>query len=153
MDTRIRNATLDELISMGLALHKVEKEFEPRLILSVQEARKHYANQLENKKVCFLIAEDDKQVLGYLYGHIDMIDYLSGDLPEAEAEVVYLKPESRGKGVAKLLVERFIAWAKEKKSFRVKAGIYEKNGPSKKLFLRYGFQPYHTTYTYNLENK
>ena len=154
MDIKIRKAAfddLDELIAMGQALHKVEKQFEPLLSFSAQEAKKHYSRQLENKEVCFLIAENNGQVLGYLYGHVDMVDYFSTDLPEAEVEVVYLKPESRGKGVAKLLVDKFIAWAKEKKVFRVKTGIYNGNGPSKNFFLKYGFAPYHATYTFALD--
>jgi GNAT superfamily N-acetyltransferase len=155
MDIKIRKAKLDdldELISMGQALYEGEKQFEPLLTFSVQDAREHYTKQLENKNACFLIAEDTSQILGYLYGHINIVDYFSTTSPEAEAEVIYLKPETRGKGIAKQLVDEFIIWAKGKKAFRVKGGIYEQNEPSKNLFLKYGFKPYHTVYTLDLDN-
>lgn len=155
MDINIRKATpddLNELISMGRALHEVEKQFEPLLTFSDQEAREHYTKQLKNDNAHFLVAEDADQILGYLYGHIDIVDYFSTKSPEAEAEVIYLKPEARGKGVAKQLVDQFIVWAKEKKAFRVKGGIYDQNEPSKNLFLKYGFKPYHTFYTFDLDN-
>lgn len=156
MDIKIRKATLNdlgELISMGRSLHDVEQQFEPLLIFSTQEAEKHYTEQLENENAYFLIVEESEHVLGYLYGHVDMVDYFSTDSPEAEVEVIYLKPESRGRGVAKLLVDKFIVWAKEKKAFRVKGGIYNENEPSKNLFLKYGFTPYHTTYTLELDRE
>ena len=156
MDIKIKKAALsdlDELISMGYSLHRVEKQFEPLLTFSAKEAKKYYTKQLENENAYFLIAEGNEHILGYLYGHMDVVDYFSTDSPEAEIEVVYLKPEYRGKGVAKLLVDRFVLLAKEKKAFRVKGGIYNENDPSKNFFLNYGFVPYHTIYTLNLDKE
>jgi len=153
MNVKIRKATpndLDELISMGTALHDVEKKFEPLLTFSNQEAKKLYSKQLENKNAFFLVAEKDEHILGYLYGLIDIVNYFSTKSPEAEIEVIYLKPESRGKGVAELFIDKFVIWAKEMGAFRVKAGIYEENDPSKNLFLKYGFKPYHTVYNLDI---
>jgi GNAT superfamily N-acetyltransferase len=88
-----------------------------------------------------------------LYGHLEKINYFSTNDLEAEVEVVYLKSNARGKNVAKHLVNEFTKWAKHNSAFRIKAGIYDKNYSSQKLFEKIGFNAYHTTYTLDLKKK
>jgi len=154
MKINVRKANLNdlsELVMMGQELYKVEKKYEPLLKFSLKESEMHYKRELSNGSACFLIAEDNSIVMGYLYGHLNKVGYFSTDAFEAEIEVVYLKPNARGKGVVKYLVDEFSKWAKHKNAFRIKAGIYEKNHPSRKLFSKISFKPYHTTYIFDLK--
>lgn len=144
------SSDLDTLISLGKDLHLVEKQFEPLLKFSKSEAIERYKKELQNSKSIFLIAEENQEFLGYLYGYLEMVDYLEASSPEAQLELIYLKPEARGKGIATKMVSEFVSWSKKQGAFRVKAGIYEKNAASKKLFLRSDFKPYHTTYSLDL---
>ena len=147
---KIRTASisdLDTLISLGKGLYLVEKQFEPLLKFSKSEAIRRYKKKLQDPKCLFLIVEENQETLGYLYGYLEMVDYLETFLPEAQLEVIYLKPEARGKGIATKLINEFISWAKLQKAFRVKVGIYQQNTASKELFKNARFKPYHTTYT------
>lgn len=152
---KIRTASisdLDTLISLGKDLYLIEKQFEPLLKFSKSEAIRRYKKQLNDPNCLFLIAEENQEILGYLYGYLEMVDYLETASPEAQLEVIYLKPEARGKEIATKLVNEFISWAKDKGAFRIKAGIYEQNILSKKLFSKSGFKPYHTTCVLDLNN-
>lgn len=131
---------------MGEKLHFVEKEFEPLLIFSVDEALKRYSRELNNDNALFLLAEENNKAIGYLYSHTDKIAYLDTKQPECVIEAIYIEKEFRGKGLVKLLVEQTISWAKSKNVFRIRAGIYAKNTFSQSAFLKLGFIPHHTTY-------
>jgi GNAT superfamily N-acetyltransferase len=154
MNTQIRQATtqdLTTLLQLGKKLHQVELQFEPLLKYSEQEATNRYTQELRNDHALFLIAEEGSLPIGYLYAHIDQIDYFSTSKPECEIEVIYLEKEARGKGVSKQLVDSCISWAKKSNVFRIKAGIYHQNQLSLSSFQKYGFKPYHTTLTFSLE--
>ena len=142
---------LDMLINWGEKLHDVEKKFEPLLIFSKQDSTDFYKKQLNNTDALFLIAEIDHLPVGYLYAHIDKIDYLDTNKNQCEIEVIFLDEPARGTGISQDLIKECLQWIKTKSCFRVITGIYSQNLASQKLFSKIGFKPYHSTYTMDLD--
>lgn len=138
---------LNQLIKWGEKLHLVEKKFEPLLTFSKKESEDFYRKQLNNPEALFLVASIDNNLVGYLYAHVDKVDYLSTNKYECEIEVIYLDEKARGTGISQELIQKCFDWIKTKDCFRVKAGIYSQNIASQNLFAKMGFEPYHSTYT------
>lgn len=146
----IRQATIEDLetlIEMGEQLHLAEKEFEPLLTFSKDESRARYSEELNNPNALLLVAQDNQKIVGYLYAHAGSVEYFSTDKAECEIEVVYVSSEYRGQGIAQQLIDGCLSWAKDKNVFRFKTGIYAQNAASQSAFMKYGFAPYHSTYT------
>lgn len=103
----IRKATkqdIEILLKFGKQLHLVEKEYEPLLEYSEEEAHKRYLKQLENKLALFLIAESDSHLpIAYLYAHAEKTNS-NIDVLECDLEVIYISPEFRNKGISKQLL-------------------------------------------------
>jgi GNAT superfamily N-acetyltransferase len=141
-----KNEDVETLVKMGEQLHFVEKEFEPLLTFSKEEARRRYTSELTNPNSLILVAEEDLTPIGYLYSHAEKVEYFNTDKLECEIEVVFVSEEFRGQGVAQLLIEKCLEWAKTKNMLRIKTGIYAQNSSSQSVFAKVGFVPYHITY-------
>ena len=149
----IRVATkqdLPQLLAWGKALHFVEKEFEPLLKYSDFESQKRYIQEIDNMNSLFLIAEDDGAPVGYLYAHLDKIDYLSTKRLSCKIEVVFLEKAARGQGIARSLVGQCVEWAKLKNAFQVIAGVYADNDKSVNLFESMHFEKKHITLKHDI---
>lgn len=147
----IRNATnddLDAIINMGEKLQNESKNYEPLLTFDWQQSYDHYRKELENSSARIGVAVDaDGVVAGYQYSYISTLDYLATANRECVLEALYVKPEYRGKGIAKELVKGAEQWAiSEMKVNRIKAGIYAGNRASETVHLKDGFVPYYTEY-------
>jgi len=150
LTANIRLAKLSDmalLLKWGRKMFEVEKQYMPLLKYSEKEAKERYTSQIDNPLFCFLVAELKGKPIGYLYAHLDSIDYLETNQKECEIEVVYLDKEARGKGIASKLINRCIDWAKQNDAFGIRAGIFAENTPSRKSFESLGFSLTHVTYT------
>ena len=92
----------------------------------------------------------DGRAVGYLYAHLDIMDYLETDKPVCEIEVVFVEITARGHGLAQKLISNAIDWAKKNNSIEVKTGIYAVNNCSRKAFEKAGFKEKHVTYSFPL---
>lgn len=145
-----KTGDIDLLLQWGRKMYKVEKQYMPLLKYSEIEARERYMSQIDNPLFCFLIAEFKDKPVGYLYAHLDRIDYLKTNQKECEVEVVYIDKEARGNKIASKLISRCIEWAKQNNAFGIRAGIFVENIPSRKTFESLGFSLMRVTYTKNL---
>lgn len=149
--TCVRTATendLNAIIDMGEQLQNESKDYEPLLTFDWQQSYDHYRKELENNSARISIATDNDGVIaGYQYSYISVLDYLATDNRECTLEALYVRPEYRGKGIAKELVENAEQWAiSEMRVNRIKAGIYTGNRASEQVHLKDGFVPYYTEY-------
>lgn len=127
----------------------MEKEFEPNLEYSEDEARARYTRQLENPLALFLVAEDAALgPVGYLYAHAEKNEGSSN--LECNLEVIYIKPEFRGRGIANELIQSCLAWVKANQIQKIKTEIFAKNEVSRKAFEKNGFEPYVVIYSLEL---
>lgn len=146
----IRKATIKDLtllLDWGKEMYEVEKKFLPLLTYSPDESKNRYTKQINDPNFLFLIAEFDNVPVGYLYAHVDKIDYLSTEFPQCEIEVIYLDVKARGMKISGKLIAVASDWAKEKKAFEIKAGIFAKNIASQEAFKKAGFNLQHLTFT------
>jgi L-amino acid N-acyltransferase YncA len=138
---------LPQLLKWGEKLYEAEKVYQPLLKYSESNAKARYSKQISDPKFLFLVAEVNKKPVGYLYAHLDQIEYLNTSKPQCEIEAVFINKEARGMGLSKELLEKAITWAKDNNAFEVKAGIFTKNTISRKLFESSGLEESHITYT------
>jgi len=150
---RIRQAQLgdiDNLLTWGYALHQVEKQFEPFPKYSATEVKERYARMLDDPNCLFLIAEFNEKAVGYLYAHLNILDYLESDRPICEIEVVFVEITARGHGLAQKLISTAIEWAKKNNCVEVRSGVYTDNNCSRKVSMKAGFTEKHITYSIGL---
>ena len=118
---RIREASHQDipiLIKMGAALTNESPTFKQRGF-NPDKAARHFKWLLDGNGVIFL-AVHDGQIVGGFVGGITT-DWQS-DHKLAFDYVMYVMPKFRSSGVAKLLVETFIFWAKEMGADRINCG-------------------------------
>ena len=146
----IRKANIEDItkiIDLGEKLQNESKEFETNLIFNKDEAMERYKNELQNDNALIIVAEEDKEIIGYQYNFISELDYLSHDNLECTFEAIYIIPEQRAKGISKKLMAFSENWAiNDKKVNRIKSNIYSGNIKSEKLHEVYGFKSYNIEY-------
>src|SRR5690606_15802298 len=111
------------------------------------EAYSRYADELKNDNARIVVAVDANSVIiGYQHSFVSELDYLSNNNVECTFEAIYVKPEYRRQGVAKMLLQDAEQWAISKGASRFKAGIYTGNIASEEAHLNNGFHPYYMEY-------
>ncbi|MGC4941678.1 GNAT family N-acetyltransferase [Kribbella sp. DT2] len=60
--------------------------------------------------------------------------------PRAELVSMYVRPETRGGGVAGLLIDGFVAWARERGAARLEVNAYAANETALRVYERRGFR-------------
>lgn len=151
-----RKATIKDLnilFEMGYELFLVEKEFEPLMTFSKEDARNRYTQQLQNPNALFLLLYVDETIAGYVYAHLDNVKHIDTSLPECELEVIYLHPQFRGRELSSFLISEVIKWAKEKKVFRVKTDIFAKNKASIQAFEKQGFRALNISFVLDMDKE
>ncbi|MGV9531953.1 N-acetyltransferase family protein [Streptomyces cellulosae] len=86
----------------------------------------------------------------------DAVAYLTGTLaqpspmtvfPIATLTAMWVRPDHRGSGVGAQLVERFLAWAKEREAGRAEVTAYTANERARRFYARHGFTDHTATAT------
>jgi ribosomal protein S18 acetylase RimI-like enzyme len=147
-DFLIRQATaadLPVLGRLGALLMHAHYEFDAdRFLAPGHDAEEGYAwflgTQLRKKDVAIFVAERDGEVLGYVYAAIEPLSW-----KELRDECGYIHDivvEERGRrsGMATALIERAIAWLRERNMPRVVLGTAERNQAAQRLFAALGFR-------------
>lgn len=85
----------------------------------------------------FLVAEEDGEILGYAYAAL----YKPRQAYRFSVEVsVYIKPETKGKGIGKMLYEKLFEELSKTETHAIIAGISLPNEASIKLHEKFGFE-------------
>lgn len=53
---------------------------------------------------------------------------------------MYVKPEHRGKGINKLILDELIKWSKDKDISEIRLEVYDQNEPAVKAYKKAGFE-------------
>lgn len=83
------------------------------------------------------IAEVDGRPAGCAY-LVTLVDYFN-ERPHAHLSVLAVSADAEGKGVGTALIDRSIAWAKERRSDRLTLSALVTNGRARALYERKGF--------------
>lgn len=98
-----------------------------------------YENLIKNKNNCLLVAKNDMNIIGYLYGFI--ID--NGDayvLKVAQLDAMFVDEENREKAIGSHLIENFKKWAKQKGVSNIELKVCADNKKAIDLYKKQGFK-------------
>ncbi len=96
--------------------------------------------QLSDPDVLLLVAEQHRQVVGYLYGAIEPRSWKELRDESGYIHDVVVEQASRGQGIASGLVEEAAAWFGKRRMPRIVLGTAERNEGAQRLFARLGFR-------------
>lgn len=143
METTIRPVRENEiqvLLEFEQGIIESERPFDS----SLQVGEIHYYDLLkliQSADAAVVVAEVDAQVVGSGYAKI----CLSKPYQKHEYYVylgfMYVKPNYRGRGINKMILDSLISWAKEKNIAEVRLEVYEENSIAKKAYAKAGFKP------------
>ena len=96
--------------------------------------------QLGRPDVAVLVADENGDVIGYAYAAVEGYDYMSLRGPAGVVHDVLVEPESRGRGVGRLLLDSALAFLQARGAPRVVLTTAEGNETAERLFARAGFR-------------
>ena len=141
MDTKIfiRSATEND-IPVIFALIKELAEFE-KLADQIKTSEDELRNNLFGKDrfVEILLAEYEQKVVGQALFFKNFSTFLGR--PGIYLEDLYVKPDMRGKGIGKALLDKIISIAKERNYGRVEWSVLDWNEPAIDFYKKIGAKP------------
>jgi GNAT superfamily N-acetyltransferase len=142
---RATAADLPALGRLGALLMRTHYDFDrDRFLVPGDNAEQGYAHflgsQLGEDEVVVFVAEQDGEVIGYVYAGLEPISWK--ELRDACGFIhdVAVDEGGRRSGVATALIEAAIAWLREQGAPRVVLWTAEKNDAAQQLFARHGFR-------------
>jgi ribosomal protein S18 acetylase RimI-like enzyme len=147
-NVEIRRATPADMTAvgkLGALLVKSHYDFDPkRFMAATSGTARGYASylgtQLDKPNVIVLVAECEGIVVGYTYGGIEGIDYMSLRGPAGVLYDIVVDPAHRGQGVGRMLLDATLAEMRVAGSPRAVLSTAERNEPAQRLFERAGFR-------------
>ena len=102
--------------------------------------KKSFLDTLQNDKVVALVAEDDGEIIGLVYGEFRDAPYLTK--PKiADISNFGVKKDKRNRGIGKQLMDAFFKICQERKVDEIRLGVYNQNTIAYKFYENYGFKP------------
>ncbi|MBO6201608.1 MAG: GNAT family N-acetyltransferase [Chryseobacterium sp.] len=104
----------------------------------------HYYDLLtlmQSEDSTIFIAEENNEILASGYSKIKKTEnnYSNFDT-YAYLGFMYVKPEHRGKGINKLILDELIKWSKDKGISEIRLEVYDQNEPAVKAYEKAGFE-------------
>jgi ribosomal protein S18 acetylase RimI-like enzyme len=144
----IRAATPADLAvigRLGALLVRTHYDFDQkRFIAPTPQTQSGYGGfigtQLEESSVVVLVAERDREVVGYTYSGVEGRDYMALRGPAGVIYDIIVDPGHRGQGIGWTLLEATIAALVARGSPQVVLSTAERNETAQRLFARAGFR-------------
>lgn len=144
----IRRATpadLDAVGRLGAALLRAHHQFDPdRFMAPGIDAEAGYAwflgTQLDEPDALVLVADDEGQVVGYVYAGIEPRSWKELREEAGFIHDVLVHEGRRGAGLAQALVDAAITWCRDRGAPRVVLWTADRNADAQRLFRRLGFR-------------
>ncbi len=107
-----------------------------------------YENYIEDANKLIIVAEENSQVVGYLYGMIKPNDE-TYKYVVAKLDALYIEENYRNRGFATALIEHFKKWAKGKNAFKIEVNVWSNNTSAKHLYEKNKFKTTSETLTFD----
>ena len=108
-----------------------------------------YENYIEDSNKLIIVAEENNEIVGYLYGIIkpkdDTYKYII-----AKLDALYIDNNYRNKGIATSLIEHFKKWAISKKANKLEVSVWSDNIKAKHLYEKNNFKTTSETLTIDI---
>ena len=105
-----------------------------------------YENYIEDPSKLIIVAEENKKIIGYLYGIIKPNDETYKYII-AKLDALYIDSNFRNKGIATSLIEYFKKWTKTQNVNKIEVNVWSNNTKAKSLYEKNGFQTTSETLT------
>lgn len=130
---------------------KILLEFEQGIVLAerpfnstLMDGEIHYYDLLhlvQSEDSLVLVTEENDEIIASGYAKIKRPDNNYSNFEEyAYLGFMYVKPEHRGKGVNKLILDELISWAKSKNISEIRLDVYTQNESAVKAYEKAGFE-------------
>ncbi|OOG19212.1 GNAT family N-acetyltransferase [Sphingobacterium sp. CZ-UAM] len=143
MELKIRQAQENEinvLLEFEQGIVTAERPYDETL----KEGEIHYYDLLEliqSAEAEVLVAVIGDQLVGSGYAKIVDAKPYQKYAKYVHLGFMYVKPEYRGQGINKLILEALTNWAKERKITELRLQVYDQNEPAKQAYRKAGFKP------------
>ncbi|MDR2274827.1 MAG: GNAT family N-acetyltransferase [Sphingobacterium sp.] len=143
MELKIRQAEeheIDILLEFEQGIVIAERPFDGTL----KEGEIHYYDLLElikSTEAEVVLACADDQIVGSGYAKIVVAKPYQKYAKYVHLGFMYVRPDYRGRGINKMILEALTNWAREKKITEMRLQVYDQNESAKKAYLKAGFQP------------
>ncbi|WP_454059948.1 N-acetyltransferase family protein [Elizabethkingia ursingii] len=132
---------LPALLEFEQGVVTAERPYNPTLI----EGEIHYYNLnslIDSENAALIVAEDEENIIASGYALIKNTekDYYNFDR-YAYLGFMYVKPEYRGKGVNKLILDELTNWSKDQGVSEIRLEVYSDNVPAVKAYEKAAFEP------------
>jgi GNAT superfamily N-acetyltransferase len=135
-----REEEIDILLSFEQGIIAAERPFDPTL----KEGEIHYYDLLaliQSPIAEVVVAEIDGEVVGSGYALIkEAKDYLKYE-QYVHLGFMYVKPDFRGIGVNKAVLDALVMWSKSKNMTEVRLEVYKENASAIRAYEKAGFKP------------
>lgn len=144
---KIRKATLKDLarideIYVEGSIDESEYQFSSNKLKEVKKDLKKYQfvrrqgfrKYMKSKKHYWIVAEEDKNILGFGEAWIKNKD-------TGVTESVHVDRRYRKEGVGKRIMKEMIKWLKKQKLKHIESSCYANNKPSLEMHKKLGFKP------------
>ena len=141
---KLRHATegdLPALLEFEQGVVTAERPYNPTLI----EGEIHYYNLnslIDSENAALIVAEDEENIIASGYALIKSTekDYYNFDR-YAYLGFMYVKPEYRGKGVNKLILDELTNWSRDQGVSEIRLEVYADNESAVKAYEKTDFEP------------
>ncbi len=143
MEIRIRPAQEEEINTL-LEFEKGIVEAERPLNTALKEGEIHYYDLLaliKSDKAEVLVAAVHEEIVGSGYAKIKTAEPYEKHAHFAYLGFMYVKPEFRGNGVNKMILEALLNWAKVQGISEIRLDVFDENNIAKNAYLKAGFKP------------
>ena len=110
------------------------------------EVTNMYDDYINDDSKLLIVATEDDNVVGYLYGIIKQADPTYKFIT-AKLEALYVDSNYRNKGIATSLIKYFKKWALEKDAHKLEVNVWSNNLKAKGLYEKAGFKTASETLT------
>ncbi len=105
-----------------------------------------YENYIEDSNKLIIIAEENNEIVGYLYGII-IPNNATYKYQIAKLDALYITNNYRNMGIATSLIEYFKNWAIAKKVYKIEVNVWSNNIKAKNLYVKNNFKTTKETLT------
>ncbi len=108
-----------------------------------------YENYIEDSNKLIAVAEENNEIIGYLYGIIKPKDNTYQYII-AKLDALYVDNNYRNQGIATSLIEYFKKWAISKNAHKIEVNVWSNNIKAKRLYEKANFKT--TSETLTIDN-
>ncbi len=137
----IRKASYNDVETLNnflTLLIRDEKQYDPGINENFTVTNM-YENYIEDSNKLLIVAEENKKVVGYLYGTIKPKDD-TYKYTIAKLDALYIDSNYRNKKIATSLIENFKKWAIEKNAHKIEVNVLSNNIKAKRLYEKNNFK-------------